>query len=51
MEVFGCVLVFGAVAASHVAATQAKTKVHPTVPHLEALFATPRMRLNLSDLI
>ena len=52
MKVFGCVLVFGGVAAADVAALQTKTKVNPIVAHFQAfLTALRRPWSDIADLI
>jgi hypothetical protein len=51
MKMFGRVLVFGRVAATDVPANHAQPKVHPSVSHLQALFAALGVRLDILDLI
>jgi hypothetical protein len=45
------VLVLGGIATAHVAATQAKAKVHPCVAGLQALFASLGVGLDVFDLV
>jgi hypothetical protein len=47
MEVPGGVLVFGIIAAADVPARQADAQVNPAIARFEAIFTTPRARLNL----
>jgi hypothetical protein len=51
MEMLGGVLIFGGIAATHVAAGEAQAQVHPLVPHLQAFLAAARMRLDVVNLI
>ena len=51
MEVLGCMLVFGRITATDVAANKAEAKMYPPVAHLQALFAALRVRLDILDLI
>lgn len=51
MEVLRCMLVLGAVAAPHMPAFQAQTKMYPAVAGLHAFFAAGRMRLHRPYLI
>ena len=50
VKVLGCVLILRAVAASNVAAAQAKTEMDPPIAHLETLLTTARVRLHIFDL-
>jgi len=51
MKMFCGVFVFRGVAAADVAAAQAQAQVHPTVAHLQALFAALGLWFNAFDLI
>jgi hypothetical protein len=50
MKVFGSVLVFGRIAAAHVATFHAKAKVNPSVTHFQTLFAAGGVRCDFMDL-
>jgi hypothetical protein len=51
MEMLGGMLVFGRIAAAHVAADQAQAKVDPCVSHFHALRAFPFIGLLKFDFI
>jgi len=51
LEVLGGVFIFRRVAATHMTARQTQAQVHPTVAHLQALFASPRVRSDWSNVI
>jgi hypothetical protein len=51
MKMLGGVLVLGRIAAAYVAAGQAQAEMHPSVTHLQALFAASRVRLYVANLI
>jgi hypothetical protein len=51
MKMFGRMLVLGRVAAADVPADHTQPKMHPSVPHLQALFAALGVRLDILDLI
>jgi hypothetical protein len=51
MEVLSGMLVFGGVATAYVPANETKPQVHPTVPHLQTLFAALGLGLDRTDLI
>src|SRR4029077_1589989 len=51
VKMFGRMLVLRRVTAADVPADHAQAQVHPPVAHLQTLFATLRVRLDLGDLI
>jgi hypothetical protein len=51
MKMFCGVFVLGGIAATHMPAAQAQAKMHPTIAHLQALFAALGLGLHALDLI
>src|SRR5579859_5531759 len=51
VKMFGGMLVPGRIAATDVAANLAQAQVHPTVAHLETLFAAPQLWFQVTNLI
>jgi len=49
VKMFRCVLVFGRIAASDMAALAAKPQVNPTIAHLQAFFATCALWPDIPD--
>ena len=51
MEVFGGVLVLGRIAATHMAANEAKPEMDPLISGFEALLAAAGVRLHIPNLV
>jgi hypothetical protein len=51
VKMFCCVLIFGRIAATDVATRHAQSQMNPGVAHLQALLASVRVRLHVSNLI
>jgi hypothetical protein len=51
VKMLGGMLVFGIVAAAHMAAGKAETQMDPGVSHLKAFLAAVSARLHLADLL
>ncbi len=51
MKMLRGVFVLGGVAATDMSTAQAQAQMHPTIAHLQTLFAAPGLWLNALDLI
>jgi len=51
VEVLGRMFVLGRIAATHMATAQAQSQMDPNVTHLQAFFATARMRSHILNLV